>query len=249
MHGVAAMTLLSSRSFPRHAHDQFGLGVLLDGAQRSWSCVGQVESQPGDAIMVNPGEMHDGMPIGGARAWRMLHLAPELVARELDGADTELVHPSVRDPILAALFVRLFARITQLPADLLAVEEALARTLAHVARNHVTHPRVVPPSGPVAKARQRLDDAPAEATSLQELATLTGLSRFQLVRSFAREVGVTPHAYLIQRRVSRVRQLLAAGATLADAALQAGFADQSHMNRAFVRQFGVTPGRYRAALA
>ena len=36
---------------------------------------------------------------------------------------------------------------------------------------------------------------------------------------------------------------------IVDAAINAGFADQSHMTRAFVRQFGVTPGRYVAAIA
>lgn len=85
--------------------------------------------------------------------------------------------------------------------------------------------------------------------SLAELATLSGVSRFQLLRGFAREIGITPHAYLVQRRVRLARQLLADGQTPAQAALLAGFADQSHMTRAFVRQLGVTPSRYRAAIA
>jgi AraC-like DNA-binding protein len=61
-------------------------------------------------------------------------------------------------------------------------------------------------------------------------------------------VGTTPHAYLVQRRVLLARQLLVAGQSLVEAAVNAGFADQSHMTRAFVRQFGVAPGRYVAAL-
>jgi AraC-like DNA-binding protein len=55
-----------------------------------------------------------------------------------------------------------------------------------------------------------------------------GVSRFQLLLGFAREVGITPHAYLVQRRVRVVRRLLAAGRSPVDAALLAGFADQSH---------------------
>jgi AraC-like DNA-binding protein len=101
----------------------------------------------------------------------------------------------------------------------------------------------------VAKALQRVDSAPDTPVSLAELAALSGVSRFQLLRGFAREVGITPHAYLVQRRVRLARQLLADGQTLAKAAVQAGFADQSHMTRAFVRQLGITPGRYRAAIA
>jgi AraC-like DNA-binding protein len=69
------------------------------------------------------------------------------------------------------------------------------------------------------------------------------------LRGFVREIGITPHAYLVQRRVRLARQLLANGQTPVQAAIQAGFADQSHMTRAFVRQLGVTPSRYRTAIA
>ena len=104
-------------------------------------------------------------------------------------------------------------------------------------------------SSPVTKARKRIDEDPSAQISLAELAASSGLSRYQIVRAFARELGVTPYAYVIQRRVLLARQLLVNGATSADAALRAGFADQSHLTRAFVRQFGVPPGRYRAATA
>ena len=56
------MTLASNHHFPRHSHDQFGVGVITFGAPRSWSGVGHVEASAGDVIMVNPGEMHDGAP-------------------------------------------------------------------------------------------------------------------------------------------------------------------------------------------
>jgi AraC-like DNA-binding protein len=84
---------------------------------------------------------------------------------------------------------------------------------------------------------------------LTELAKLVGVSRFQLLRGFAREVGTTPHAYLVQRRIQFARRLLVAGRPIVEAAIDAGFADQSHLTRAFVRQFGITPGRYVAAVA
>jgi AraC-like DNA-binding protein len=101
----------------------------------------------------------------------------------------------------------------------------------------------------VAKAIQRLNAAADEQVSLAELAALGGVSRFNLLWSFAREVGITPHAYLIQRRLGAARRLLAAGQTPVEVAMQTGFADQSHLTRTFVRYFGVTPGRYRTAMA
>lgn len=251
--GVEAMTLLTDHAFPRHSHDGFGIGVMAAGAQRSWSGIGWVEAEAGDVITVNPGEMHDGTPIGGARGWRMLYLNPVLVARELvdEGEDRpEIARPALCDPVLTGLFARLFAGATGAVSEPLALEEDLLRTLAHVLWRHGTRPRPVRQAAPaVAMARRRLDEAPEAPATLAELAALSGVSRFQLLRSFARETGVTPHAYLLQRRVRLARQLLIAGCGLAEAALEAGFADQSHMTRAFRRQFGVTPARYRAALA
>src|SRR6267142_2304622 len=91
--GIEAMTMFSDHAFPRHSHDQLGIGIMSSGAQRSWSVIGQVESEAGDVIMVNPGEMHDGMPVdGSARGWRILYLDPIMVAREVadEAADGEL---------------------------------------------------------------------------------------------------------------------------------------------------------------
>jgi len=252
--GIEAMTLYSNHSFPRHSHDQFGIGIMTSGAQRSWSVVGQVESEAGDVIMLNPGEMHDGMPAGQvARGWRILYLDPDLVAREIADEETGgelIVRPVARDPQLATHVVRLFAQVERREPDCLATEESLLCCLMLVSRRHrVGGPSAAIASPPVLKAKQRLDAAPEVPTTLAELAALSGVSRFQLLRGFAREVGTTPHAYLIQLRVRLVRRLLAAGRSPADAALLAGFADQSHMTRAFVRQFGITPGRYRAGIA
>ena len=99
------------------------------------------------------------------------------------------------------------------------------------------------------KALARLDSDAASPIRLTELAELARISRYQMLRAFVREVGATPHAYLVQRRIYLARRLLAAGRRIVDAAMDAGFADQSHLTRAFVRQFGVTPGQYVAACA
>jgi AraC-like DNA-binding protein len=252
--GVEAMTLVSNHHFPRHSHDQFGVGVIAFGAQRSWSGVGSVSASAGDVIMVNPGEMHDGAPLdGSARGWRMIYLDPALVAYEVEEefvGPVEIVRPVARDPLLARHFAELFACLTAVHPDRLAGEENLLRSLMCLVRRHgMARPSSTGRSPCVAKAIRRLDSAPHAGVSLAELAALSGVSRFQLLRGFAREVGITPHAYLVQRRVRLARRLLADGQTPAQAAIQAGFADQSHMTRAFVRQLGVTPSRYRAAIA
>jgi AraC-like DNA-binding protein len=250
--GIEAMTLFSDRTFPRHSHDQFGIGIVTSGAQRSWSAIGHVAAEAGDVIMVNPGEMHDGMPAArAARGWRILYVDPALVAAEIAGEREEvIVRPVARDRQLAKEVVRLFARVQSDVPDRLAVEESLLSCLMLVLQRHrVSADGKACASPSVLKAVRRLDTAPEVPTTLAELAALAGVNKFQLLRGFVRDVGTTPHAYLIQRRVRLVRRFLHDGRSPAEAALLAGFADQSHMTRAFVRQCGITPGRYRAAIA
>ena len=251
--GIEAMTMLTDHSFPRHSHDQFGIGVMTSGAQRSWSAIGQVESQAGDVIMLNPGEMHDGAPLGGTRGWHILYIEPALVAGEVaDEADSRefVIRPVARDPQLAAQLLRLFEQLQSPAPDPSVLEESFLCCLLRVRQRHgVDGPRRLPGSPPVVRAIRRLEAAPEVSISLAELAALSGVSRFQLLRGFFREVGATPHAYLLQLRVGVARRHLAAGKSPAEAALLAGFADQSHMTRAFVRQYGITPARYQAAIA
>ncbi|WP_407523346.1 AraC family transcriptional regulator [Methylobacterium oryzisoli] len=254
MPGIEIVSIISDRSFPRHAHDQFGIGLLIGGAHRSWSGIGHVEAGPGDVITVNPGEMHDGDPIRGrARSWRMLYLDPAVVdqaAREDLRGEVAITRPVLSDSVLADRFAQLFAALTAPRPDALGVEEGLVRTLSHLLARYGGRP--LPNPGPppsVTRALRRLTEAPEQPITLADLAALSGVSRFQLLRGFARTVGVTPHAYLLQQRVRAARRLLAAGRRPAEAAAEAGFADQSHLTRAFVRQFGVTPARYRAAVA
>lgn len=248
--GITAMELVSNHSFPRHTHGEYGIGVILSGAQRSWSGVGLVESFPGDVISVNPGEVHDGHPVDRAvRCWRIIYFDPDTLARHLvpDAArEIEFVSPNLREPGLGHWVNLLFDRLTR-DTDGLGVEEIvnyLVGRLAPQSRPECDR-RIY--SAPVRKARKRIDANPSGEVSLAELASLSDVSRYQLVRAFARELGVTPHAYIIQCRVRLARQLLVSGATLIDAALRSGFADQSHLTRAFVRQFGISPGRYLTA--
>jgi AraC-like DNA-binding protein len=252
--GVEALSLFSDHAFPRHSHDQYGIGIMTTGAQRSWSVIGQVESVAGDVIMLNPGELHDGMPAGRRpRGWKILYFDPALIAREIADEMSNgefIITPVARDPLLGRSVLRLFSQVECPAPDRLAAEESLVSCLMQVMHRHRVGSRITTCASPsVAKAMRRLDAAPEQPTSLTELAASSGISRFQLLRGFAREVGTTPHAYLVQRRVRLARRYLAEGKRPGDAAQRAGFADQSHMTRAFVRHFGVTPARYQAAIA
>lgn len=93
----------------------------------------------------------------------------------------------------------------------------------------------------------RLDNEVTDPT-VTELAAEFRLSPGYLTRVCAAQTGLTPHQLRMQYRLRRAQNYLAEGATVADAAYQAGFFDQSHLNRVFRRAVGPTPVAYRRAV-
>jgi AraC-like DNA-binding protein/quercetin dioxygenase-like cupin family protein len=254
MAGVLAVEAETAHAFPRHTHEQFGFGLIERGAQRSISGRGVVEAEAGDLITVNPGEVHDGAPLGAAgRAWRMLYLDPALIAETACDANEgktrtcEFVRPVLRNDALTNAFRTLYSALTapQGAEAGLRRDEALVLLVDRLIRERPLKPLPAVPAT-IRRAQELLDDNPTVPVTLAELARASGLSRFQVVRGFSRAFGLTPHAYLVQRRIDLARQLIARGAALSDVAAASGFADQSHMTRHFVRRFGFPPGALSA---
>lgn len=255
MAGVHAVLMHSGRGFGKHWHDGFGFGVMDAGAHRSASGRGPVLATAGKVITTNPGEVHDGLPVSdGARRWRMVHVTPEAMASLADGRPgQEITRPVFDDPLLHAAIGHVFRCWTaQGPgADGEGPwAEALTAACGLLMQRH-GNLRARDADGiehvGLKRARERLLDDLERPPGLDELARLAGLSRFQLVRHFARAHGLPPFAWLQQQRLSQARALIAHGTPLSDAALACGFADQSHLHRHFLRSFGFTPGAWRQA--
>jgi AraC-like DNA-binding protein len=277
--GVQAVAAATHHAFARHWHEQYGVGVIHQGAHKSASGRGMVEAGAGDIITVNPGEVHDGAPVGDSgRSWRMLYFEPSIVlgafAEMREGAShgREFPNPVVNDARAAAMFGRLFETMTGSgdgasgtnaissgmnesssgtngSSSGMRGEELLLALLAGIARERGAAEAPRPAPAAIGRAKGRIDDAPAAAITLADLARESGLSRFQVLRGFVRATGFTPHAYLTQRRIDLARRLIAGRVPLAEAAAASGFADQSHMTRTFVRKYGVSPGAYAAIFA
>lgn len=86
----------------------------------------------------------------------------------------------------------------------------------------------------------------ADDIRLEDIAAAANLSVFHFARAFRNTTGVPPYRYFLECRVERVRELLPDDdGTLAEIAVQAGFADQSHMCNVFKRLTGLTPRQCR----
>jgi AraC-like DNA-binding protein len=92
---------------------------------------------------------------------------------------------------------------------------------------------------------QVIEEKLAAPLDLQRLAGAAGVTRFQVIRDFKKVTGLTPGAFIRDRRLRRASALIGHGVGLAEAAAAAGFADQSHLSRAFRAMHGITPGAFR----
>jgi len=103
------------------------------------------------------------------------------------------------------------------------------------------------PENAMTRIARQFAETPWEPHALRDTAQRAGCSQWQFLRAFRKATGLTPHVWLTACRLRQVRRLLRCGTTMAEAALAAGFFDQSHMQRVFKRHHGLTPAAFRAA--
>lgn len=229
-----------------HRHDTYALGLTLSGVQSFTYRRAQRHSLPGGAMVLHPDELHDGH--AGTEAgfrYRMVYVEPALVQQVLGGRPLPFIEGGLsQDP-------RLKSALPALLQDMAAGQEPLSQddalydlVLALEAAAGRRSPRRLPDLAAVERARACIHASLEQGVSLDALARASGLDRWRLCRDFRALYGTSPYRYLSMRRLDVVRRLLLAGQPVAEAALQAGFFDQSHMARQFVLAYGVAPARW-----
>ena len=116
--GVFCTHIESGHHYGRHWHATYGMGFVEHGAQISASGRGNVEAYAGDIITTNPGEVHDGRPLGGpSRRWRIVYMERSVFTsmpgehESTAGSDLEITRPVIKDARLRRALQRLFARL------------------------------------------------------------------------------------------------------------------------------------------
>lgn len=225
-----------------HRHSEVVIAAYEGGFKRARCDRHAFDVQRGDLLVVGPETLHSGATADGP-GWHYLsvYLSIEQIA-----AATGLERATVEDRLAGHRVLRRASMVSDLRlaiTDELALGEFLTRLCAAPEQENGP-PRQL--SRGIKKVRQRLSDDLLEPVTLVDLARLAGMSPEHLSRQFRAETGLSPFQFLTSLRVSAARDRIAAGASLADAANAAGFADQSHMTRWFKRSYGVTPGMFAA---
>lgn len=240
-----------------HSHDALVVAVTEVGGAEFTSRGSTDEARDDVLLVFNPDEPHSGRMARSPRwRYRSLYMEEPAIAEATRLAG--LTRPAYftanlfRDPELVAAFHRLHRALEQAD-DPLRQQELLAEGFAMLSNRYGSRRDMTDgQSGDLPllrRLRPILEERHAERMTLDDLSAPLGLSPFQLIRLFRHATGLTPHAYLTQIRLRAALRHLRAGLPIAEAAVAAGFFDQSALNRHFRRVYGITPRQFAAAQA
>ncbi|MDE1180547.1 AraC family transcriptional regulator [Paraburkholderia sp.] len=234
---------VSTGRFPKHTHDEFVISANVNGHERVWIDGKTFEADTSTLTTYNPGELQSS-EIAGADVWlcASLYVRPDAFERYFH-ATFEFDAPYAVRPD----FTRELISMVSMSSDADIEERCVSllhRLIAPTSRAAAAENRAGAQSR-IKRVQTYLLSDLSVVPDLQSLAASEGISAAHLVRSFHRETGLPPLAWQMQQRIAHARTLLRSGHPIAMVALDAGFADQAHFTKAFVRFMGMTPGQFR----
>lgn len=219
-------------SYGKHAHEEYSFGVTLAGRQDFFASGTSHHSYPGNIIIFNPGQVHDGHSgVDDALQYRMLYVHPDQFEPMLRSAGVkqsrnfQIKETLLDDPLLRQHILNLAMLIQNEAAGELQQECALYQLAARSAQLF---------------GRYSLDDHGRKVDSLMRHAQDFIHANIQTVLSLDE---ISQQANL--SKYNRAREELESGALLDDVVFNYGFSDLSHFNRRFKPIYGMTPRQYQ----
>lgn len=240
--------------YSRHSHDVFSIGAITAGQSTYLHEKTTQTIATGTVVVMNPGEVHACNPIDD-QPWSYLMLyidAQWLGALQRDcgvsNAGVFRGYPAThsRDRFLFDGLLDLHRQLVDSRLDTLAKQAAavgfFTRVEQHLGGSTLT-PRHTKPK--VERAARYIDAHYLQPIRLEDVCAVANLSEAYLIRAFEQHYHMTPHAWLVNRRIQHGQAQLRSGEPIADIAQQSGFADQAHFQRAFKKHLAATPGQYK----
>ena len=212
---------------------------------------------PGDIAVIPSGTVYS-VRASGPSEFMVMSISNELLTQAARGVtDRETLELRLnwgfRDPFIREIFSGLSAAIEGKGSTDRIYGETLAQSLAaHLARNgRQLHNLNGGASRGLSRAQlnralEFINGTPYADITLDSMAKAAGLSPFHFCRVFKRATGLSPHQYVLRRRVGvGAEMLLERDESISNLALELGFADQSHFTMHFKRVHGIGPAAYR----
>lgn len=244
-------------------HDTWAISAVVHGAKDNVVGSAPNVARAGQIVVLRPHQVHGGRVVGNEPCEYVMAYVPERLLSELAQqagmANASLPEHALDDAELVQRFAALVrGEARPLPALRLQGRTAAApwdRLLTDLLKRYNECTQRPDAHCEVDGNRQQMKDALAylhahwdESVPLATLSEQAGMSQAHFCRSFAKVYGLPPHRYQTVLRLTRVKSMLTEGASISDAAVLAGFADQSHLGRQFKACYGSTPGQISSAV-
>jgi AraC-like DNA-binding protein len=251
--GVECLRATAMRHhYGRHWHNAYAIGVIESGVGGNRCRGTDYYNRAGSIVVMNPGETHTGYAAGpNPLSYRMFYISIQALLETLP-ANT----PAPRFERLTIFDRRWAHKLLQLHAclessmDPLEKQERFSTTFGSFSACFSQDVAQIPDGDEpraVRRVKAYLENNHSQPVTIDSLAQLTQMNRAYLIRTFTKTVGMPPYAFLTQIRVEKAKHYLASGMLPVEAALEVGFADQSHLNRHFKKLTGTSPHLYRSS--
>ena len=251
--GLEVLSCANDHHFAPHLHDGYVLWLNSQAGEHYHIRNTADVLQPGAISIIEPGVIHGNRPcLAHRRHLRSFYFSEQFlsqIAAQIDGCGHAPLLPTgvLTDARLWRQAAALHEALLQ-PASPLAEEEGVLTLFATLFKRCDLLRGEGADKADNRRVAAAIDYFHANLSrqfTLAEVAARVDCTNYHLIRLFRETSGASPHKYLTQLRLEQARKLLADGTGIVDAALQSGFADQSHLTRQFKARFGLTPGTYR----
>ncbi len=237
----------SNGLFTKHFHETYTIGLTHEGLFKSVNSNVSSLSYKSSTRVINPYEIH----YGDSKSWKYTNFYPsvELLSKIYEDIFFEKKVPIfqkhiIEDIQLYNLLLKLFQSIYN-ELDTMQVETDLINALSYLIKEytHTTkkYDNLFDEKKIVTNSTEYINDSLDSNISLDEIAKQSSLSKYHFLRVFKKNIGLTPHSYIVMQRINKAKELIIHGQSLMDASINVGFSDQSHFIRNFRKMYGYSP--------
>ncbi|TCO69227.1 AraC family transcriptional regulator [Marinisporobacter balticus] len=248
----AGITALSASftdfKYKKHAHKEYALGVTLRGIQQ-YNLDGSLQSSYQNGVMLfNPEQPHDGMAYDKSGIdYVMLYIEPILFLEILEKKDILCFSsPIVYNYRLEQRILSLSNAILRGNDEALCSELLLSLTDSFIQTNLCISYKK--DCALIRKAKDIIHCNLENILRLDDICKELDLSKFQFIRLFKANTGISPYQYFLNCKVELAKQLIEKNKDIYSAVAKYGFVDLTHLNKHFKSIYGITAFEYMSHL-
>ncbi|MFZ7102521.1 MAG: helix-turn-helix domain-containing protein [Peptococcaceae bacterium] len=247
--GVTALSAsFTDFKYKKHCHEEYALGVTLRGIQQ-YNLEGSLQSSYQDGVMLfNPEQVHDGRSQDKTGIdYVMIYINPGLFLEILEK----------KDPVRFAVPIVYNRRLEQSILNLINVifngeDEALSSELLLALGDNFSQAAISTGFKKnnrfIRKAKEIIYASLDHVLKLEDICREVEMSKFQFIRTFKANTGISPYQFFLSCKVEHAKQLIEKNRDIYKAVTECGFVDLTHLNRHFKGRYGITAFEYLSHL-